>query len=124
MGADTAPLALSDGREPVEPFEIVVEAAGNADALGYAVRSCAANGLVTSVSIHFGATTPVPLTQAYFKGMTLHTGRVHARAMLPDVLDCIGCGKLHPEHVTHRVAAFADAGEAMADPGPKLIFTP
>jgi threonine dehydrogenase-like Zn-dependent dehydrogenase len=124
MGAETGPLALAEGRTPTEQFEIVVEAAGDAAALGFAIQSCAANGVVSSVSMHFGATTPVPLTQAYFKGMTLHTGRVHSRAVLPDVLGCIACGVLHPEHVTHRVLPFDSAADAMTDPGPKLIFTP
>jgi threonine dehydrogenase-like Zn-dependent dehydrogenase len=124
LGADVAPLMLGEGRKADARFEIVVEAAGTADALGFAVQSCAPNGVVTSVSMHFGATTPVPLTRAYYKGLTLHTGRVHSRAVLPDVLGCMACGKLHPEHVTHRVAAFGEAADAMADAGPKLVFVP
>jgi alcohol dehydrogenase len=122
MGAEVASLALGQ-RGPGEQFDIVVEAAGDADALGFAVQSTAPNGVLTSVSIHLGATTPVPLTRAYLKGLTFHTGRVHSRAVLPDVLDCIACGHLHPEHVTHRIASFDNAAEAMADPGPKVVFT-
>lgn len=124
MGADTAPLALGEGRTAQEQFDIVVEAAGTAAGLGFAVRSAAANGMLTSVSMHFEATTAVPLTQAYYKGLTFHTGRVQSRPVLPDVLGCIACGKLHPEHVTHRVVPFAEAGDAMTDPGPKLVFLP
>lgn len=124
LGAEVAPLALAEGRKPDAQFEIVVEAAGTAAALGFAIRSTAPNGMLTSVSMHFAATTPVPLTEAYYKGITLHTGRVQSRPVLPDVLGCIACGKLHPQHVTHRVASFAEAGEAMADPGPKLVFVP
>jgi alcohol dehydrogenase len=120
MGAEVASLSPERG----DQFEIVVEAAGDAAALGFAIRSCAPNGIVTSVAMHLGKTTPVPLTQAYYKGLTLHTSRASARRWLPHVLDCIACGKLHPEHVTHRVLPFAEAGEAMADPGPKLVFTP
>lgn len=124
MGAEAAPLALAEGREPSEMFEIVVEAAGKADALGFAIRSCKPNGVVTSVAMHLGKTTPFPLTQAYYKGLTFHTSRASARKWLPDVIDCIACGKLHPENVTHRVLPFSDAAEAMSDNGPKLIFTP
>jgi alcohol dehydrogenase len=124
LGAEAAPLALTEGRKPDAQFEIVVEAAGTAAALAFAIRSTAPNGTLTSVSMHFSATTPVPLSEAYYKGLTLHTGRVQSRPVLPDVLGCIACGKLHPEHVTHRVAPFAEAGEAMADPGPKLVFVP
>jgi threonine dehydrogenase-like Zn-dependent dehydrogenase len=108
----------------MEQFEIVVEAAGTTEALGLAVRSCKPNGVVTSVAMHLGATTPMPLTQAYYKGLTFHTSRASARKWLPDVLHCIACGKLHPEHVTHRVLPFSDAADAMTDSGPKLVFTP
>lgn len=123
-GAETAPLALPEGRQPEDLFDIVVEAAGTESALGFAVRSTAPNGVLTSVSIHLAPTTAVPLTQAYYRGLTFHTGRVHSRSTTPAVLDCIACGGLHPEHVTHRVAKFADAAEAMDDPGPKLVFVP
>lgn len=124
LGADVAPLALGEGRTPDAQFEIVVEAGGTAPALAFAIRSTAPNGVLTSVSMHFTATTPVPLTEAYYKGLTFHTGRVQSRPLLPAVLGCIACGKLHPEHVTHRVVPFDEAGEAMTDPGPKLVFVP
>lgn len=122
LGADVAPLALADGRAPNEQFEIVVEAACRADALAFAIQSCAPNGVLTSVSMYFDKTVPVPLTGAYFKGLTWHTGRVHSRAVLPDVLGCMACGKIHPEHVTHRTVGLSEAADAMTDPGPKLVF--
>jgi threonine dehydrogenase-like Zn-dependent dehydrogenase len=74
--------------------------------------------------MYFGETTPVPLTQAYYKGLRFNTSRASARNWLPDVLHCIACGKLHPEHVTHKVLPFDEAAEAMTDSGPKLVFTP
>lgn len=124
LGAQAEPLGLGDGRAPDDQFEIAVEAAGTPAGLGFAVQSCAANGVVTSVSIHLGATTPFPLGGAYYKGLTFHTSRVSARHVLPDVIACIACGGLHPEHVTHRVESFDDAAEAMTDPGPKVVFMP
>ncbi len=124
MGAVAEPLSLDQGRSPKEPFDIVVEAAGTADALAFAMRSCAPNGIVTSVAMHLGATTPLPLSHAYYKGLRFQTSRASARTWLPDVLHCIACGKLHPEHVTHNVLTFADAADAMTDTGPKLVFVP
>jgi alcohol dehydrogenase len=123
MGAQAEPLALGEGRRPEPQFEIVVEAAGDADALGFAIRSCAPNGSLTSVSIHLGATTPIPLTRAYYKGLTLQTGRVQSRPTFPLALACMACGSFHPERVTHRVLPFSEAAEAMTDPGPKVVFT-
>jgi len=122
MGADTAPLALDEGRDPDDQFDIVVEAAGTAQALAFSVHSTAANGCLTGVAMHFDAATPLPLAQAYYKGLTFHTGRVQSRPLLPEILNCIGCGKLHPEHAIHRTVTFDDAAEAMIDPGPKLAF--
>lgn len=122
MGAEVAAPSLGGGQQLAEQFGVVVEAAGKAEALALAIKSCAPNGILTSVSIYLDATVPVPLTGAYYKGLTWHTGRVQSRVALPDVLACMSCGKLHPEHVTHRVASFAEAADAMTDPGPKLVF--
>jgi len=123
LGASAEAFALAEGREAKQQFDIVVEAAGDAEALAFAVRSTAPNGVLTSVSIHLGETTPVPLTRAYYKGLTFHTGRVHSRAVLPEVLSCLQHGSLHAERVTHRVVPFSEAVDAMTDPGPKVVFT-
>ena len=115
-----SPLALRGGPEQ---FDITVDACGNPDALNFLISSTAPNGVCTSVAIYFTPTTPVPLLKMYGKGITFITGRVHARADLPAVLDrCVG-GHFHPEHVTSRVVPFSDAADAMTDSGPKLVFT-
>lgn len=117
--AGDSPLALRGGSEQ---FDITVDASGNADALDFTISSTAPNGVCTSVAIYFGP-TPIPLTKMYGKGITFITGRVHARASLPAVLDCCAKGHFHPEHVTSRVVPFSQAAEAMTDSGPKLVFT-
>lgn len=122
LGVTAEPLALGEGRDPERMFDVVVEAAGFPDALIFAMRSTAANGYLTSVAIHLGETTPVPLRSAYYKGLTFITGRVHSRAVLPDVAACVACGKLDPSPVTHRRCGFDEAADAMTDPGPKLVF--
>jgi alcohol dehydrogenase len=119
-GAGESPLALPRGGE--DQFEIVVDASGDPAALAFAIASTAPNGVCTSVAIYFGDTTPVPLVRMYGKGITFITGRVHARANLPAVLACCAAGHLHPECVTTRTASFADAPDAMTDPGPKVVF--
>jgi threonine dehydrogenase-like Zn-dependent dehydrogenase len=114
-----SPLSLSGGPEQ---FDITVDAAGNADALDFVISSTAPNGICTSVAIYFGPTA-IPLTKMYGKGITFITGRVQARANLPDVLDACAHGHFHPEHVTTRVVPFTQAAEAMTDAAPKLVFT-
>jgi alcohol dehydrogenase len=121
MGAEAAPVA---GAEPAEPFEIVVDANATAASLTFALQAAARNAILTSVGIHLTPTTAVPLTQAYYKGLTFATGRVDSRTHLPAVLECLRCGSLHADHVTHRIASFDEAADAMAEAGPKLIFRP
>jgi threonine dehydrogenase-like Zn-dependent dehydrogenase len=122
LGAEARVLALESGRTAEQQFDIVVLAIGGDAALGFAVRSTAANGVLTSVAIFREPTNAVPLTGAYYKGLTFITGRVHSRSILPDVLECLACGSMKAECVTHRVVAFKDASDAMTDPGPKIVF--
>ena len=119
IDAGGSPLALRGGGEQ---FEITVEACGNADALDFTISSTAPNGVCTSVAIHFGP-TPIPLTKMYGKGITFITGRVHARADLPDVLESCAHGHFHPENIAARVVPFTQAADAMTDTAPKLVFT-
>jgi threonine dehydrogenase-like Zn-dependent dehydrogenase len=73
------------------------------------------------VAIHFGAATPVPLFEMYFNGVTFHTGRVHSRAVLPEVLELIEAGRIDPERVTTDVVPWEAAAEEWARPRTKLI---
>ncbi len=121
MGAEASAFS---GREPQEQFEIVCEAGGHPATIAFAVRSTARNGRLTSVAIHLGAATPLPLTEAYYKGLRFETSRADARHHLPHVLACCASGALKPDAVRHRTLSFDDAGDAMTDPGPKLVFVP
>jgi alcohol dehydrogenase len=120
MGAESA--AIGAVHNQAEQFDIVVEAAGTEAGLEFAVRSTAPNGVLTGVAIHFADTTPMPLRRAYYKGLTFCTGRVNARPAIPHVLSCMTNRELEPRHAMHRIANFADAPDAMTDPGPKLVF--
>ena len=53
--------------------------------------------------------------------MTLTTSRVSARAAIPDVLDLIASGRLHPELVTARVVEWTDAADALAEHTHKTV---
>ena len=77
--------------------------------------STAPDGTCTSVAVHFEPTTPVPLLVMYTRGCTLHTGRCHARAFIPEVLALIDAGRLDPALVTRVVVGFDDAEVALVD---------
>jgi threonine dehydrogenase-like Zn-dependent dehydrogenase len=89
-----------------------------------ALRSTAADASCTSVAIYFEPATPLPLLEMYTRGCTLHTGRCHARALIPEVLPLIADGRLDPAIVTSAVVGFDEAQDALADPPTKLILVP
>jgi threonine dehydrogenase-like Zn-dependent dehydrogenase len=103
-------------------YPVTVDAGGQVAGLGTALRSTEPDGTCTSVGIYFGPATPVPLFEMYVKGITFHTGRVHACAAIPAVLDLAAAGRITPEKVTSRVAGWEEAPEALADPPTKLVI--
>jgi hypothetical protein len=58
----------------------------------------------------------------YGAGITFVTGRVNARACLPEVLELVNRGSLVPKHVTTRLAQWDEAPDALLDPGPKVVI--
>jgi hypothetical protein len=58
----------------------------------------------------------------YTKGITFQTGRVHAGAAIPHVLELIA-GGWDPAPVTSRVAPWDDAPDALATERGKLVIT-
>jgi threonine dehydrogenase-like Zn-dependent dehydrogenase len=129
LGAETVELPAGDDGGPEWPkklgrFPIVVDASGDHDGLHAAIRSVAPNGVCTSVAIYFEPQTPLPMLEMYTRGCTLHTGRVHARALIPELLDLIAAGRLDPAPITSAIVGFGDAVEALADPPTKLVLVP
>jgi threonine dehydrogenase-like Zn-dependent dehydrogenase len=129
LGAEPLPVPVDENGAPEWPtrfgrFAVTVDASGYHDGLHAALRSTAPDGTCTSVAIYFEAATPLPLLEMYTRGCTLHTGRCHARALIPDVLALIAAGRLDPALVTSAVVGFDDAEAALADPPTKLILVP
>jgi alcohol dehydrogenase len=113
-----APYAAERG----DRYPITVDASADPAGLARALLSAEPGGTCTSVGIYYTPTTPMPLRSLYGTGVTFITGRVHARADLPAVLDCIASGRFAPETVTTRVAPWDDAADALLDPGPKVVI--
>lgn len=129
LGAETVAVPAAEDGRPDWPaklgrFPITVDASGDHGGLHSALRSTAPDGTCTSVAIYFEPTTPLPLLEMYTRGCTLHTSRVHARAVIPDVLALVAAGRLEPGLVTSAVVSFDDAPAALADPPTKLVLVP
>ncbi|MBA2629464.1 MAG: alcohol dehydrogenase catalytic domain-containing protein [Thermoleophilaceae bacterium] len=114
-----------EGRFPerLGPYPITVDSSAEHAGLACAVRSTEPEGICTSTGIYFEPETPVPLLEAYTKGITFRTGRVHARPAIPKVLELMAGDRLAPEMVTAELIAWEDAAEALADHTTKLVVT-
>jgi threonine dehydrogenase-like Zn-dependent dehydrogenase len=130
LDEDPARLALAvalgaDALESTPPrkagsFPVTVDASGSHDGLRCALNSTAPDGICTSVSIYL-TDPPLPMLAMYSRCCTLTTGRVHARAAIPALLDLVAAG-FNPDLVTSAVVTRADAAQALADPPMKLVI--
>lgn len=96
------------------PYPITVDASGAHAGLHCALRSAEPDGKCTSIGIYYEATTPVPLLEMYTRGITFHTGRVHARTAIEPVLELIRDGSFDPAPVTAQIVDWDDAAEALS----------
>lgn len=84
----------------------------SADPLATALEHTAPDGICTSSGgLHRSAR--VPFLQMYVRRATLHVGVIHARALMPAVLELMRDGRLRPELVTTAVAPLDDAPHAL-----------
>jgi threonine dehydrogenase-like Zn-dependent dehydrogenase len=115
-------LAESLGAEAVRepwpkrlgPFPITVDANGTQQGIELALQSSAPDATCTSAAIFFGEQPTLPLLQMYVKIVTLKTGRIHARSIMPRVLELAERGELRPERIVTRTVGWSDAPDALA----------
>jgi len=103
------------------PYPITVNHTTEPSGLTTALRSTEPGGTCTSTTIYFGSDIAIPMLEMYTTGVTLTTSRVSARAVMPAVLALIASGRLHPELVTSRVVAWAEAADALAEHTHKTV---
>ncbi len=83
-----------DGRAPDrawEPYPITVHTTADPETLAATLRATWPDGVCTDTGIYF---TPVemPLLSMYTRGVRLVTGRVNARAVIPDIVETLSAG--------------------------------
>ena len=94
------------------PAPLVVDA--TVEGLGISLSNTAADGICSSLG-GFHRSTKVPLLQMYVRNATLHIGRTHTRHLIPQVLELMCDGHLHPESVITSVASLDDAPIALRE---------
>lgn len=120
LGANPIPFE-GDCPRRLGPYGLTVDTATDAAGLALAVRSTDAGGICTSVSIHYGEYTEVPMLEMYTTGLTLRASRAPARALMPRVLELIAEGRFDPTLVTTKVVGWDDAADALMEAPAKLI---
>jgi alcohol dehydrogenase len=106
------------------PAALVVDVSGGD--LRAALASTAPDGICSSAgSLHRSARIPVLLM--YGRNATLHVGRTHARALMPQVLELMLRGDLRPERVTTCQAPLDEAPSVLREhclgAGVKTVLT-
>jgi alcohol dehydrogenase len=105
------------------PYPITVDAGASHESLHCALRSTEPDGICTSIGIYYEPETPIPLLEVYTKGIWFHTGRPHAREVMPRILELVQAGSFAPELVTREQAAWDDAVEALVAHRGKLVIS-
>jgi alcohol dehydrogenase len=109
-------LAHRLGLTPLDPSELrhhrpaplVVESSANPRGLMLALSNTAPDGVCSSAgTLHARARVPVGLM--YGRNVAFSIARTHVRTLIPQVLELMSDGRLHPEAVTTTVASFDDA---------------
>lgn len=122
LGVTATERLTYQGAAPGAPYPITIDASGVAEGLALAIRSTEHGGICHRTYGDMTPLTDVPLRDMYGIGLTLHLSRVHARAVMPAVIEHVRCGHFHPETIITRTASFDDAAEAMLDPTIKVVF--
>lgn len=120
FGAKTVKRGQS---EPTGLFEIVVDSNHEARSLAEALRWVAPEGKITSVTIHLGENTNLPLVEAYHKGVTLKLGRPNCRATMEHVCSLCLSGRFKPHDLVTDVFTFDEAPQAWASPSLRVVAT-
>ena len=99
-----------------DPYPVTVHTTGDPSLLAAALRATWPDGVCTDTGIYFQPTVEMPMLRTYTRGVRFVTGRVSARAVIPEILDVLagGCdlsaGRRPRRAVGGRAVGLADDG--------------
>jgi alcohol dehydrogenase len=108
------------------PAPLVADLSAHPAGHRLALACTAPDGICSNIgTLH--RTARLPMLAMYARNVTLHVGRAHARALIPDVLGLVTSGRLRPGTVTSTLGSLDDApqvlGEHFRSGGIKAILT-
>ena len=105
-----------------DPYPVTVHTSADPKLLAATLRATWPDGVCTDTGAYFQGPVEMPLLPMYTRGVRFVTGRVNARAVIPEVLDLLDAGcDLAP--VVERVADWDDAPEVWPAMTGKTVFT-
>lgn len=104
-----------------EPYPVTVHTSADPALLAATLRATWPDGVCTDTGIYTEGSIPMPLLPMYTRGVRFVTGRVNARAVIPEVLQLLAAQDLSP--AVERVVPWQDAPSAWPVMSGKTVFT-
>lgn len=104
-----------------EPYPVTVHTSADPALLAATLRVTWPDGVCTDTGIYAGGSVQMPLLSMYTRGVRFVTGRVNARASIPQVLDLLAGLDLSP--AVERVVPWEDAPEVWPTMTGKTVFS-
>jgi threonine dehydrogenase-like Zn-dependent dehydrogenase len=105
-----------------DPYPITVHTSADPQLLAAAMRATWPDGVCTDTGIYYQGAVEMPLLSMYTRGVQFVTGRVNARAVIPDIIELLAAGcDLMP--AVHQVVDWQDAPEVWPTMQSKTVFT-
>lgn len=105
-----------------DPYPVTVHTSGDPSVLTATLRATWPDGVCTDTGIYYQGAVEMPLLSMYTRGVRFVTGRVNARAVIPEILELLTAScDLSP--AVDRVVPWDDAPSAWPAMTGKTIFT-
>jgi threonine dehydrogenase-like Zn-dependent dehydrogenase len=104
-----------------DPYPVTVHTTAEPDLLTATLRATWPDGVCTDTGIYF-QTVEMPLLPMYTRGVRFVTGRVNARAVMPEILESI-TGGCDLSAAVDRVVSWEDADTVWPTMTGKTVFT-
>ncbi|MBV9320549.1 MAG: alcohol dehydrogenase catalytic domain-containing protein [Mycobacterium sp.] len=105
-----------------DPYPVTVHTSADPSRLTATLRATWPDGICTDTGVYFQSTVNMPLLQMYTRGVRFVTGRVSARAVIPDVLRLLA-GRCDLSPVIDRVVPWEEAPAVWPTMTGKTVFT-
>lgn len=104
------------------PYPVTAHTSADPSLLAATLRATWPDGVCTDTGVYYQPAVEMPLLQMYTRGVRLVTGRVNARAAIPQVLELLAGGcDLSP--AVDRVVSWDDAPSVWPTMTGKTVFT-